>query len=723
MIDLSILYGLISGQRAPSFVPYGLPTLLELLRVVTSLLDPNDLTHTDSMRLSALGVLNSILEVGGRQIGRWDELVEGIKNEGCRYLFQVGTLCPSRSFHLLILDSQCAQLIRSDNLQILASALRTLSTLFTTLLPHLKLQFELFLTFLIDRLTPSSPVALPSHLLHIRPSRRGSPRASSTQDSDKDRPSTPKLNANLPSVAADTRELMLETLSQLMLNSNFMLDLWVNFDCDPESEDVFERMIDFLTKVSFEMSVEHSCQIHEFANIDVLFSLGSISKRSHCSICKSSRKLGQQPTSMFRRSAIFRRGHGYQIVQGRLSEIFVSRYSAHVRTPRQREELWPTGLPTKKVLQQQKDKKAKLIAGAAVFNEKPKRGVTYLKDNNLIDGYIPESGQDSTLALARFLKESTRLDKKLLGEYISAPDNLDLLKAFIGLFDFRGKSIADAMRDLLEAFRLPGEAQPIARITEAFAEHFFSFKPAEIVDQDATYVLAYSVIMLNTDQHNPQNRKRMTIEDYQKNLRGVNSGKDFAPEYLATIHDSIRQREIIMPQEHVGQAGFDYAWKGLMRRSRSAGLLLSVQTSTFDKAMFEIAWRSTVNAIASAFTTSSQDEYVIQKAITGFKHCAALAGRFHLPEVIDSIVLSLAYATGLLDETDDGYQSANHPLVKIDGSSITVSPLSVRFGTSFRSQLATVVLFTIANGNGNAIREGWIQVSSTVPRSASFYSH
>jgi brefeldin A-resistance guanine nucleotide exchange factor 1 len=40
------------------------------------------------------------------------------------------------------------------------------------------------------------------------------------------------------------------------------------------------------------------------------------------------------------------------------------------------------------------------------------------------------------------------------------------------------KSIADAMRELLEAFRLPGEAQPIARITETFAEHFFSFRPS-----------------------------------------------------------------------------------------------------------------------------------------------------------------------------------------------------------------------------------------------------
>jgi brefeldin A-resistance guanine nucleotide exchange factor 1 len=73
------------------FIPYGLPTLLELLRVLISLLNPHDLNHTDSMRLSALGVLNSVLDVGGRQIGKWEELVEGIKDEGCRYLFQVGS--------------------------------------------------------------------------------------------------------------------------------------------------------------------------------------------------------------------------------------------------------------------------------------------------------------------------------------------------------------------------------------------------------------------------------------------------------------------------------------------------------------------------------------------------------------------------------------------------------------------------------------------------------
>lgn len=137
--------------------------------------------------------------------------------------------------------------------------------------------------------------------------------------------------------------------------------------------------------------------------------------------------------------------------------------------------------------------------------------------------------------------------------------------------------------------------------------------------------------------------------------------------------------------------------------------MIVCNTSLFDASMFRLAWRPLISAIAYAFTTSSQDEHVIQKAITGFRQCASLAGHFQLPEVFDTIVQSLSAATGLLDDVD-GYEMANYPVVEKDNSSVTVSPLSIRFGQSYRSQLATVVLFTIANGNGSAIREGWVQI-------------
>ena len=89
------------------------------------------------------------------------------------------------------------------------------------------------------------------------------------------------------------------------------------------------------------------------------------------------------------------------------------------------------------------------------------------------------------------------------------------------------------MRELLEAFRLPGEAQQISRITETFAEIYFASGPgmsyagsaehlvsffcrtAEVKSQDAVYVLAYSIILLNTDLHNPQIRVcRAAINSY-----------------------------------------------------------------------------------------------------------------------------------------------------------------------------------------------------------------
>jgi golgi-specific brefeldin A-resistance guanine nucleotide exchange factor 1 len=39
------------------------------------------------------------------------------------------------------------------------------------------------------------------------------------------------------------------------------------------------------------------------------------------------------------------------------------------------------------------------------------------------------------------------------------------------------KPVAEAMRELLEAFRLPGESQQISRIAETFASTYFAAEP------------------------------------------------------------------------------------------------------------------------------------------------------------------------------------------------------------------------------------------------------
>jgi len=85
---------------------------------------------------------------------------------------------------------------------------------------------------------------------------------------------------------------------------------------------------------------------------------------------------------------------------------------------------------------QRKSKKRIILTGAARFNSKPKTGLAFLEENGLIYHDLSDE-VTRPLSLAKFLKSSTRFDKKLLGDFISKPENIEVLKAFVGLFDFR----------------------------------------------------------------------------------------------------------------------------------------------------------------------------------------------------------------------------------------------------------------------------------------------
>ena len=76
------------------------------------------------------------------------------------------------------------------------------------------------------------------------------------------------------------------------------------------------------------------------------------------------------------------------------------------------------------------------MTGATRFNNNPEAGLAFLEENGLIYHDLSEE-ITRPQSLARFLKSSTRLNKKLLGDFISKPENTEILKAFVTLFDFR----------------------------------------------------------------------------------------------------------------------------------------------------------------------------------------------------------------------------------------------------------------------------------------------
>lgn len=190
-------------------------------------------------------------------------------------------------------------------------------------------------------------------------------------------------------------------------------------------------------------------------------------------------------------------------------------------------------------------KKTALNDAIKQFNFKPKRGVKALIEQGFIRS-------DSPKDVAQFLLNNDRLDKAMLGEYLGEGDeyNVSVMHAFVDTMEFSKRRFVDALRQFLQSFRLPGEAQKIDRFMLKFAERYLTGNPNAFANADTAYVLAYSVIMLNTDQHSTKMKgKRMTPEDFIKNNRGINDGQDLPQEYLTGIYEEIANNEIVLSSE------------------------------------------------------------------------------------------------------------------------------------------------------------------------------
>ncbi|KAA8571032.1 hypothetical protein EYC84_000398 [Monilinia fructicola] len=340
-------------------------------------------------------------------------------------------------------------------------------------------------------------------------------------------------------------------------------------------------------------------------------------------------------------------------------------------------------------LREQKRRKKIIIQGTIKFNENPKAGIAFLASQGIIDD--PKDAK----TVANFLKGTSRVDKKQLGEFISKKGNEPILEALMDSFDFENKRVDEALRELLETFRLPGESALIERIITTFSENYCSGTlPEGIADKDS---------------HNPNMKgKRMELENFARNLRGVNGGKDFAPEYLQDIYESIKSNEIILPDEHDNKHAFDYAWKELLLKTTSAGDLTICDTNIFDADMFAATWKPVVATLSYVFMSAS-DDAVFERVIAGFDQCVRIAAKYGLTEVIDQVVYCLSYITTLATETPSS--TALNTEIQVGEDSVMVSELAVKFGRDVKAQLATVVLFRVVRGSEGVIGESWKHIS------------
>ncbi|KAH8552512.1 hypothetical protein BGW37DRAFT_489256 [Umbelopsis sp. PMI_123] len=96
-----------------------------------------------------------------------------------------------------------------------------------------------------------------------------------------------------------------------------------------------------------------------------------------------------------------------------------------------------------------------------------------------------------------------------------------------------------ALRRLLAKVHLPKESQQIDRALEAFAKHYHECNPDLAESYDSAYAMAFSIVLLHTDAHNKNVKRKMTRDTFIMRTRLIEGGENIPAEILDVIYDNI----------------------------------------------------------------------------------------------------------------------------------------------------------------------------------------
>uniref|UniRef100_A0A4W5LFF5 ARF guanine nucleotide exchange factor 1 n=1 Tax=Hucho hucho TaxID=62062 RepID=A0A4W5LFF5_9TELE len=343
----------------------------------------------------------------------------------------------------------------------------------------------------------------------------------------------------------DHKWMVIQSLTRICADAQSVVDIYVNYDCDLNAANIFERLVNYLSKIAqgrvgHELGTTPSQELSlRKKGLECLVSILKcmvewsndqyVNPNSQTSLGQE-KPVDQEPSESTKPPESINRYGSLNSLDSSASSGIGS-YSTLMSGTDNAEQF--------EVLKQQKEI---IEQGIDLFNKKPKRGIQYLQEQGML-GTTPED-------LAQFLHQEERLDSTQVGEFIGDNEriNKEVMYAYVDQMDFQGKDFVSALRLFLEGFRLPGEAQKIDRLMEKFAARYLECNQGqtEFASADTAYVLAYSIIMLTTDLHSPQVKNKMTKEQYIKMNRGINDSKDLPEEYLSAIYDEIAGKKIAM---------------------------------------------------------------------------------------------------------------------------------------------------------------------------------
>ncbi|CAK4489954.1 unnamed protein product [Aphanomyces euteiches] len=430
-----------------------------------------------------------------------------------------------------------------------------------------------------------------------------------------------------PNLTWEWKLELAQLVVDLLSDAAFALDMYVNYDCDPDRSNVLECILDVLLstetmlststdKVSTEEMIELSC-------LGLVNALQMLYQRTQHTEWPENASIGA--TQLLER--------------------------------RQRKQVFQEAIN--------------------LFNKKPLQGLAMLESHGFIESPM------TPVVVAQFLRSLPRgMDKNTVGQMLgglgkasggnaneSVEFQSELRRAYVETFDLDQLALVDALRLFLSAFRLPGEAQQIDRILEAFAERVYAqCRERDLFGcVDVAYLLSFSIIMLNTDLHNPNIRpeKKMSLPDFLKNNTHYGLNNQLAPlpeDYLTTIYHAIATDQFRTFEEH--QEMTFARWNELQRQFRTAtdSTIHSIaHVHDYDGQVLDCLAERLLDAAPQLFESPNRNlrDLAMQLVVlTGL-----VASALQCEQVLQNVVKLLAETSTLVDaidadETIDGAEYA-----------------------------------------------------------------
>lgn len=502
---------------------------------------------------------------------------------------------------------------------------------------------------------------------------------------------------------------VLNLLEKISQDPQLIIDLFVNYDCDLDAPNIYERTVNGLLKTALGPPAGSTTLLSPVK--DLTFRVESVKclvriVKSMGAWMDQQLKIGE--SSLSNKSSVV---SGSVDIHSALNgeEGMIAEYELHSESNSESSDA--------ATLEQRRAYKLEIQKGISLFNRKPSKGVEFLINTKKVGG-SPED-------VASFLKNTAGLNPTVIGDYLGEREDfpLKVMHAYVDAFNFEKMDLGEAIRYFLRGFRLPGEAQKIDRIMEKFAERYCKCNPNSFKSADTAYVLAYSVIMLNTDAHNSMVKDKMTKADFIRNNRGIDDGKDLPEEYLGALYDQIVKNEIKMNAENsqprskqvnglnrlLGLDGIlnlvmgkqpeekPLGTNGLLikniqeqfkaKSGKSESVFYAVSDVSILRFMVEVCWGPMLAAFSMTLD-QSDDKLATSECLQGFRYAVHVTAVLSMQTQRDAFVTSLAKFTYL-------HCAADMKQKNVD---------------------AMKTIMSIAIENGNYLQEAWEHILTCLSR-------